>query len=60
MMLLKQKGRVILFNAFLLEATPLPDNTTMIGIILKSSERRFIMVCTCFNNSQHCLEFFFT
>lgn len=36
---LKQKETVILFNAFLLEATPLPATTTITGIVLKSLKR---------------------
>lgn len=36
---LKQKETVILFNAFLLEATPLPTSTTTTSAVLKSLER---------------------
>lgn len=36
---LKQKETVILFNAFLLEATPLPATATITGIVLKSLKR---------------------
>lgn len=42
---LKQKETVILFNTFLLEATPLPPTSTINGAVLKSFERGFIMAC---------------
>lgn len=43
--LLKQKETVILFNTFLLEATPLPPTTIINSTVLKSLERGFIMAC---------------
>lgn len=45
---LKQKETVILFNAFLLEATPFPPTTTIDGTIHKSLKRQFIMACLLF------------
>ena len=42
---LKQKETVILFNTFLLEATPLPSTNIINSAVLKSLEGGFIMVC---------------
>lgn len=40
---LKQKETVILFNTFLLEATPLPPTSTVNSTVLRAVERAFIM-----------------
>lgn len=45
MMPLIQKETVILFNTFLLEATPLPSADNINSTVLKSLEGGFIMAC---------------